>query len=105
MPQSRIGGSTSTSARVPRHRPSPTEASRPRLRRPGGHERTFATLGQVTTFQPTLLGGGEPRVRERAHVEHIELDDGAWIDVAREWLLGADWLLEVLIDRVEGEQG
>jgi len=59
----------------------------------------------VTTFQPTLRGGGEPHIDERARFEHIELDEGAWIDVAREWLLGADSLLELLVERVEWKQG
>jgi alkylated DNA repair dioxygenase AlkB len=59
----------------------------------------------VSTLQRTLLGGGEPRVEGRAHFDRIELDDASWIDVARGWLLGADTLLDFLIERVDWKQG
>ena len=68
-------------------------------------EHTFAIVSRVTTLQRTLLGGGEPRVDEHARFERIELDDASWIDIARDWLLGADTLLDALIERVDWQQG
>jgi alkylated DNA repair dioxygenase AlkB len=59
----------------------------------------------VETLQRTLFGGGEPRVNEQAPIEHIELDELSWVDISRSWLLGADTLLDVLIDEVEWHQG
>ncbi len=59
----------------------------------------------MTTLQRTLLGSGEPVVDADARFERIELDDGSWIDIARDWLLGADTLLDVLIDGVDWRQG
>jgi alkylated DNA repair dioxygenase AlkB len=56
-------------------------------------------------LQRTLLGGGEIRIDDHARFERIALDDGAWIDVARGWLLGADTLLDALLDRVGWKQG
>src|SRR5882672_12121256 len=48
----------------------------------------------VSTLQRTLLGTGEPTVDLDARFERIELDDASWIDVAHDWLLGADTLLD-----------
>jgi alkylated DNA repair dioxygenase AlkB len=59
----------------------------------------------VSTLQRTLLGTGEPTVDPDARVERIELDDASWIDISREWLLGADTLLDALIDIVDWKQG
>jgi alkylated DNA repair dioxygenase AlkB len=59
----------------------------------------------VSVLQRSLLGGGEPRVDEHAHLERIVLDDESWIDVGRDWLLGADTLLDALVDGVEWQQG
>jgi alkylated DNA repair dioxygenase AlkB len=59
----------------------------------------------VITLQRTLLGAGEPTVDPDARFERIELDDASWIDVARDWLLGADTLLDALIDNVDWRQG
>src|SRR3954471_13601912 len=56
-------------------------------------------------LQRCLLGGGDPRVDEHASFDRIALDDESWIDVARGWLLGADTLLDALLDRVEWQQG
>jgi len=62
-------------------------------------------VGGVPAWQGSLLGGGEVRVEERAPFDRVALDEGAWIDVARSWLRGADTLLEALIARVEWHQG
>jgi alkylated DNA repair dioxygenase AlkB len=59
----------------------------------------------VSTLQRTLLGSGEPVVDPDAEVARIALDDASWIDVSREWLLGADTLLDTLIDGVDWRQG
>ena len=59
----------------------------------------------MSTLQRTLLGVGEPAVAPDARFERIELDDASWIDVARDWLLGADTLLDALIDTVDWRQG
>jgi alkylated DNA repair dioxygenase AlkB len=61
--------------------------------------------GSVSTLQRTLLGTGEPGVDPDARFERIELDDASWIVVARDWLLGADTLLDALIDEVDWRQG
>ena len=59
----------------------------------------------MSALQRSLLGGGEVRVDGLARFERIELDESAWIDVARGWLLGADTLLDALIDTVDWKQG
>jgi alkylated DNA repair dioxygenase AlkB len=59
----------------------------------------------VHTLQRTLLGSGEPVVDPDATIERIELDDASWIDVSREWLLGADTLFDALVDTVDWKQG
>jgi alkylated DNA repair dioxygenase AlkB len=55
--------------------------------------------------QRTLLGGGEPELAERTRFERVALDDHSWVDVAREWMRGADSLLDALVDQVEWKQG
>ena len=59
----------------------------------------------MSTLQRSFLGTGEPAVDPEARFERIELDDASWIDVARDWLLGADTLLDALIDTVDWRQG
>src|SRR5512143_1480503 len=56
-------------------------------------------------YQATLLGTGEPRVDEQAPTERVVLDDHSWVDVTRVWLLGADTLLDELVDRIAWRQG
>jgi len=56
-------------------------------------------------LQGTLLGGGEPEIDAGATFERVDLDDHSWVDVAREWLRGADTLLDALLTRVEWKQG
>jgi alkylated DNA repair dioxygenase AlkB len=62
-------------------------------------------LKRVSTLQRTLLGSGEPVVDPDAKFERMALDDASWIDVARDWLLGADTLLDALVDTVDWRQG
>jgi alkylated DNA repair dioxygenase AlkB len=59
----------------------------------------------VSLHQRTLLGAGEPEIDAGAAFERIRLDDESWVDVAREWLHGADSLLDLLVDQVEWKQG
>jgi alkylated DNA repair dioxygenase AlkB len=60
-------------------------------------------------LQRTLLGGGEPEVDAGATFERVHLDRDSWpkswVDVAREWLHGADTLLDHLVAGVEWSQG
>ena len=53
----------------------------------------------MAAHQWSLFGDGEPRVDPNVSVERVELDDESWIDVSRGWLLGADTLLDALIER------
>jgi alkylated DNA repair dioxygenase AlkB len=71
------------------------------------HERLFANLDRVATtvHQPTLLGASDPAIDPDAVWARIELDATAWVDVAREWLAGADALLARLVDAVPWKQG
>lgn len=71
----------------------------------GRDEHAFAIVVGVSTLQRTLAGAGEPAVAEHARIERIQLDDASWIDVARDWLFGADTLLDALIDHVDWHQG
>jgi alkylated DNA repair dioxygenase AlkB len=59
----------------------------------------------VQTLQRSLFGDGEPRPSERVRLDRIELDDASWVDIARGWLLGADTLFDVMVERVEWKQG
>ena len=52
-------------------------------------------------WQGSLLGGGEPTVDASfAAVERLPLGQGAWVDVVRGWVAGADTLFERLVDEV-----
>jgi alkylated DNA repair dioxygenase AlkB len=55
--------------------------------------------------QRSLLGTGEPAVDAGARFERVQLDERAWVDLARGWLRGADTLLDALIDGVDWHQG
>lgn len=59
----------------------------------------------MVVSQRSLLGTGEPAVDAGACIERVQLDEGAWVDLARGWLRGADTLLDALIDGVEWRQG
>lgn len=52
--------------------------------------------------QASLFGGGDPAVDTAfTSVERVELSEGAWLDVARTWLLGDEALFEVLREGVD----
>ena len=59
----------------------------------------------MVAYQRSLLGAGAPRVDEEATAQRISLDERSWVDVTRGWLLGADTLLDELIDSVDWRQG
>jgi len=59
----------------------------------------------VSVHQPTLLGAVEPGLAPVARWERIELDATAWIDVARDRLVGGDELADRLIRRVPWRRG
>ena len=59
----------------------------------------------MNALQRTLLGDGDPAVDDRARFDRITLDSESWIDVAREWLRGADTLFDALVDTVDWKQG
>ncbi len=53
----------------------------------------MAALG---TYQTTLFAQGQPAVVADAAVHRITLDEFSWVDLSRNWLQGADLLLEKL---------
>ena len=55
--------------------------------------------------QPTLLGCAEPAIAPDVAWTRTALDADAWVDVAREWLAGADALAARLITAVPWKQG
>lgn len=59
----------------------------------------------MSVYQASLLAGGEPRVDDTARFERVQLDDTAWVDVARGWLRGPDTLFHHLVDTVAWHQG
>jgi alkylated DNA repair dioxygenase AlkB len=59
----------------------------------------------MSAYQATLLGGGDPTVAPAPAFERRTLDDRSWLDVSREWLIGADTLLGALLEQVEWRQG
>ena len=59
----------------------------------------------MQTLQRSLFGDGEPRCNDRARIDRIQLDDASWVDVARGWFLGADTLLDAMLEHVDWKQG
>lgn len=56
----------------------------------------MAVLG---TYQTTLFAQGDPAVVADTAVQRITLDECSWVDLSRNWLTGAD----ALLDRLAGE--
>ncbi|MBO0729759.1 MAG: alpha-ketoglutarate-dependent dioxygenase AlkB [Acidimicrobiaceae bacterium] len=54
----------------------------------------------MTAAQGNLFAAGPLEVRAAVPFERIDLGDGAWVDVARNWLAGADELCQRLIEGV-----
>jgi alkylated DNA repair dioxygenase AlkB len=59
----------------------------------------------MVVSQRSLLGAAEPTIDAGAPFERIDLGRGAWVDMARGWLPGADTVLDALVDGVEWHQG
>lgn len=55
----------------------------------------------MPSTQPSLLASGPLTIHDQATWERIELGAGAWVDIVRGWLGGADQLCERLIERVD----
>jgi alkylated DNA repair dioxygenase AlkB len=56
---------------------------------------------QIAPAQGNLFAGGPLAVQADAGFERIDLDRGAWVDVARGWLTGADEVADRLIRIVD----
>lgn len=52
-------------------------------------------------MQGNLFALGPTAVREDVVFERTDLGSGAWVDMARGWLAGADGLMELLMDTVD----
>jgi alkylated DNA repair dioxygenase AlkB len=68
-------------------------------------EHTFDTMPLVTALQGTLLGAEEPGIDGGCPVDRVDLGGGAWVDLGRGWLRGAETLLDVLVAEVAWKQG
>jgi alkylated DNA repair dioxygenase AlkB len=55
--------------------------------------------------QPTLAGSLEPAIDDMVAFERVHLDATSWIDLARGWVVGADRVLDALVDEVDWQQG
>jgi alkylated DNA repair dioxygenase AlkB len=62
-------------------------------------------VGVVSAHQRSLFASGAPALAGPASVARVDLGAGAWVDVARAWLDGADTLLDHLVVTVEWHQG
>jgi len=59
----------------------------------------------VVPGQRSLFAAGVPLIDREAHWERVDLGDGSWIDVARDYLRGADTVLDDLVDAVPWQSG
>jgi alkylated DNA repair dioxygenase AlkB len=59
----------------------------------------------VVPGQRSLFAAGVPLIDCDAHWERVDLGDGSWIDVARDYLRGADTVLDDLVDAVPWQSG
>ena len=62
-------------------------------------------LQRVGPHQGTLLGADEPAVGTGCRPERIALDPASWVEITRDWLRGADTLLDALVPAVTWHQG
>ena len=62
----------------------------------------MAALG---TYQTTLFALGRPAVVADAAGQRMTLDESSWVDLGRNWLQGADELLETLATGLEWRGG
>ncbi|MET0627583.1 MAG: alpha-ketoglutarate-dependent dioxygenase AlkB [Acidimicrobiia bacterium] len=59
----------------------------------------------MAALQRSLFAAGPPAVDGWHALERVELTRGAWVEVARAWLCGADTLFDDLVDVVPWRQG
>jgi alkylated DNA repair dioxygenase AlkB len=59
----------------------------------------------VVPGQRSLFAAGVPLIDHDAPWERVDLGDGSWIDVARDYLRGADTVLDDLVDTVPWQSG
>ena len=59
----------------------------------------------MVAHQRSLFATGDPAIATDVTVERIALDERSWVDVARNWLRGADAMLDTLVDTVDWHQG
>jgi alkylated DNA repair dioxygenase AlkB len=59
----------------------------------------------VTVHQRNLFGTGPPHVEPDVAFERVALDRGAWVDIARGYMAGADNLLDRLAESVDWRRG
>lgn len=55
----------------------------------GGYQASLFAVGEAVETSPLALG-----------LERIDLGSGAWIELCRSWIVGADLLFDRLVDRV-----
>lgn len=86
----------------PPHRPAPAQQSAQKSgQKSRRYEHQFDYSDPMPGIQPSLLASGPLAIHAGATWERIDLGEGAWVDVARDWLGGADQLCERLIGRVD----
>jgi alkylated DNA repair dioxygenase AlkB len=59
----------------------------------------------MVAHQRSLFATGDPAIATDVAMERVALDEGSWVDVARNWLRGADSMLDTLVDTVDWHQG
>ena len=59
----------------------------------------------MVALQGSLFGWREPALEAAPACERVVLGEGAWVDIARGWLSGADTLLDTLVRDVPWQQG
>src|SRR3954447_10233127 len=63
------------------------------------------TMDDVTALQRSLLTFGAPGVDPSAPCDRVDLGDGAWVDLVRGFLRGADDVLDHVVARVPWSRG
>jgi alkylated DNA repair dioxygenase AlkB len=59
----------------------------------------------MVAHQRSLFATGDPAIDTDVPVERLALDERSWVDLARNWLRGADSMLDTLVDTVDWHQG
>jgi alkylated DNA repair dioxygenase AlkB len=59
----------------------------------------------MVAHQRSLFATGDPAIDVDAKIERVALDERSWVDIGRNWLRGADTLLDALVESVEWRQG